>query len=46
MNSRNELFDYSEKCIMGRRNLKIKVKKIANECFHNSCEKYLTEFFV
>lgn len=41
MNSRNELFDYSEKCIMGRRNLKIKVKKIANECFHNSCEKYL-----
>lgn len=41
MNSRNELFDYSKKCIKERRNLKVKVKKLTNECIQNNCANYL-----
>ena len=41
MNSRNELFDYSKKCIIERRNLKVKVRKLTNECIQNNCADYL-----
>ena len=41
MNSRNELFDYSKKCIIERRNLKVKVRKLTNECIQSNCADYL-----
>lgn len=41
MNSRYELFDNSQKCIFERRNLKVKVKKLTNECIINNCSDYL-----
>ena len=41
MNSRNELFDYSKECIIGRRFLKAKVRKLTNEYIQNNCANYL-----
>lgn len=41
MNSRNELFDFSKQCIKGRRNLKIKMKRLTDEYIQNNCEEYL-----
>ena len=41
MNSRNELFDNSKQCIIERRHLKAKVRKLTNECIQNNCADYL-----
>ena len=41
MNSRNELFDNSKQCIVERRHLKAKVRKLTNECIQNNCADYL-----
>ena len=41
MNNRNELFDFTKKSILGRRNLKIKVLKLNRNCVQNNCEEYL-----
>ena len=43
MNSRNELFEDSQKCIVERRNLKVKLRKFTNECIQKNCEGYLTK---
>ena len=36
-----KIFDYSKKCIIERRNLKVKVRKLTNECIQNNCADYL-----
>ena len=41
MNNRNEIFSFSKKSILGKRNLKIKVLRLNKECVQNNCEEYL-----
>ena len=41
MKKGNDIFSFSKKSILGKRNLKIKVLRLNRECVQNNCEEYL-----